>query len=358
MTCEKTPCRTFLLDDIPAPEDEFASDGSPGPHQRVADAIVELISSVDEQGGKVIGLEGGWGSGKSTVVKFIRNRLEQQKHYTVIPFDAWAHEGDPLRRTYLETVIRYLHDCEWIEKDRWDKKKKEIANRRKVTHTKTIPKTTKLGTWLSLSLFGVPVGTTLLASGLNDGIVFDTSASIAHKFVFGFLLSFAPFLVLLTNAAYIVFKGPVSWKRIWESPKRVFNHTNWPLLEGKAISDTTTETVETPNPTSIEFERYFTDAMRRAADGNIPEIGVCENGERHQTVVKTGGPVFTGAVYHGRFGGHVAIVSRKAVEGAFASEVSRGSLHNPLRWEYPKNRGPVWLGAGDRGQRTLRARGI
>jgi len=275
MTAEKQHRRTFLLDDIPAPEDAFASDGAPGPHQRVADAIVELITSPDEHGGKMIGLEGGWGSGKSTVVRFMRDRLAENDHYTVIPFDAWAHEGDPLRRTYLETVIRHLQECQWIAQKPWDKKKKEIANRRRVTRTKTIPKTTKLGTWLSLSVFCLPAGAAFLASGLDDGITFDTNAGPAWTFIVGALLSFAPLLVLLIHAACLVFKRPISWKRVLESDR-------WCFLEGKATSETKTETVETPNPTSIEFEGYFTDAMKEAlgADGKRRLLLVLDNLDR------------------------------------------------------------------------------
>ncbi len=261
MTAEKQHRRTFLLDDIPAPEDAFASDGAPGPHQRVADAIVELITSPDEHGGKMIGLEGGWGSGKSTVVRFMRDRLAENDHYTVIPFDAWAHEGDPLRRTYLETVIRHLQECQWIAQKPWDKKKKEIANRRRVTRTKTVPKTTKLGTWLSLSVFCLPAGAAFLASGLDDGITLYPNADPAWTFIVGALLTFAPLLVLLKHAAYLVFKDRVPWKRVFEP-------THWSFLEGKTTSETKTETVETPNPTSIEFEGYFADAMNEALDAD------------------------------------------------------------------------------------------
>lgn len=63
-------CPTFLIDDRPADEDAF------GPHQRVADAIADLIES-EEEGGKVIGLEGGWGAGKSTVIGFLEKRFAQ-----------------------------------------------------------------------------------------------------------------------------------------------------------------------------------------------------------------------------------------------------------------------------------------
>lgn len=53
---EEEKCLTFLIEDVPADEDAF------GPHLRVADAIADLIES-SEKGGKVIGLEGGWGQG-------------------------------------------------------------------------------------------------------------------------------------------------------------------------------------------------------------------------------------------------------------------------------------------------------
>ncbi len=74
----KVKCPTFLIEDTPADEDAF------GPHQRVADAIADLIES-SEKGGKVIGLEGGWGAGKSTVVGFLVKRLSNNEHYTVTP---------------------------------------------------------------------------------------------------------------------------------------------------------------------------------------------------------------------------------------------------------------------------------
>ena len=59
-----TRCRTVLLSDVPSKEDQFD-----GRHEKVADAIHELITT--EDGGKTIGLEGPWGSGKSTVVGMV-----------------------------------------------------------------------------------------------------------------------------------------------------------------------------------------------------------------------------------------------------------------------------------------------
>lgn len=263
MEDNKNPkCRTFLLDDLPAQEDAFSSVESIGPHQRVANAIVDLIALPEEHGGKMIGVEGGWGSGKSTIVKFVQEAMVTQEHCTVIPFDAWAHEGDPLRRTYLETIIRHLQKNKWIEEHRWNAKKEEIANRRKVKHTKTVPKPTLLGTLLGISLLLVPAGTAFLGSSLSTRITFDIKGSPAWGFIFGILLSFAPILVIFIHAISLLLK-----KKPF-SLRSVFNRDDWSFLEGKAISETKTETVETPNPTSIEFEGYFTDIMVEALCGD------------------------------------------------------------------------------------------
>ena len=84
-------CRTILLDDSPKEKDEFGS------HMPVAESITGLLKDEDE-GGKSIGLEGGWGSGKSTVVRLVAEKFEQTNRadYRVFIFDTWAHQGDPL----------------------------------------------------------------------------------------------------------------------------------------------------------------------------------------------------------------------------------------------------------------------
>ncbi len=250
-------CRTYLLEDLPSDEDAFASDGAIGPHQRVATAIGDLIDS-SEPGGKVIGLEGGWGAGKSTVVNLLRSRLEHNGDCTVISFDAWAHEGDPLRRTYLETLIRHLQDNKWVRKGHWDNTLDTISHRRRTTSTRTVPKPTTLGTLFALAVFGVPFGTTLVSSAFSDGISFSWGAMPSGKFVIGSLLSLGPFIVLICNAIRVGFRR---WVRgIVAQEER----SEWSLLLSQAITQTKTETVESPDPTSIEFEDTFTSLMKEA----------------------------------------------------------------------------------------------
>lgn len=101
-----------LLVDTPAIKDEF------GTHERIAEAIASAIKS--EDGGITIGLEGGWGSGKSTVINLVKKKISinENKNATIVLFDAWAHQGDPLRRTFLETVISHLQNEKWVDTEK------------------------------------------------------------------------------------------------------------------------------------------------------------------------------------------------------------------------------------------------
>lgn len=74
MSQENCPanCRTFLVRDEPATEDAFD-----GPHRKVAEALVSILK---EDGGRAVGLEGDWGSGKSTVVEIAREQLKEDKN--------------------------------------------------------------------------------------------------------------------------------------------------------------------------------------------------------------------------------------------------------------------------------------
>jgi len=124
-----------LLTDLPTEQDEF------GPHQTLAVAIADLIET--EDGGKAIALEGGWGSGKSSVVRMLRNRLKinGEDAIRVHVFDAWSHEGDPLRRAFLEELTSFCLDRFDVEaQERWnEEKEKRITGRTRISDQVTTP---------------------------------------------------------------------------------------------------------------------------------------------------------------------------------------------------------------------------
>ena len=265
--CESEPCPTRLLEDVPVELDSLSSDGDVGPHDRVARSIAEIIQS-DEPGGIMIGIEGGWGAGKSTVIKMLRKCLRDgDKEATVFSFDAWAHEGDPLRRTFLEALIQHFIALDgWVDKEEAGKTLETLAKRRKVTETTTTRSTTKLGKIFATSLLLMPVGIPLFSAGLAAGVTFNSDLPIAWAFVLGLVLVTSPISVLIGNGLILIARRGLK--------KQEKDATDWAFLKGDDITTVRENTSSTPEPTSIEFEDYFRKLMCEALPGNSSKKAV------------------------------------------------------------------------------------
>lgn len=193
------PPKFKFLDDNCASED-LTEDKT---HQRIADQLYDLITSGNPDG-MTIGLEGDWGSGKSTVIELLRQKLEpsnesktllsrlrklfpkRKKSLKTFFFyvDAWEHEGNPLRRVFLEALIDKLEKSPVLSRQTKNKLEKI---RERVAVKKSATKLTGLG--LLLAVLGLlmplvaeqipaispPVPWQNVAKffqGLNIGIVF------------------------------------------------------------------------------------------------------------------------------------------------------------------------------------------
>jgi hypothetical protein len=260
-------CPTHLVPDAPASEDAF------GAHQRIAGAIAQLVET--SNGGKCIGLLGTWGAGKSTVVQLLQNQLERHVSHVVWIFDAWAHEGDSLRRTFLESLIERLTGKGWLKDQAWNERLEYLAGRRKVTEQASRPRLSPLAIVLAVSLLFVPIGGSLFDNRLGAGLSFrldqpDWSA------IAGLLLAFAPLLVL------VVYVGALLVKR--RSPQQVRESLRDALTVFVRQTDTSqrTETLDSGEPTTLEFERAFFDVMAAAL---TPPAGEGADGIRRLVIV-------------------------------------------------------------------------
>lgn len=90
---EKKTASAFL-DDAPCLEESAFEI-----HERIADAIVDEIEH-NTPGN--IAVLGEWGSGKSTVLNYVKKKLPADTIF--FTFDAWAHSGDTLRRSFIESL--------------------------------------------------------------------------------------------------------------------------------------------------------------------------------------------------------------------------------------------------------------
>lgn len=96
--------RVILIDE-PASEDQFHGKG----HRSTAQALAKAIAAFKGQD-RAIGLDGPWGSGKSTVVKIAERILEEKNGpdktvFNFFTFDIWQSHGSSFRRSLLEHLL-------------------------------------------------------------------------------------------------------------------------------------------------------------------------------------------------------------------------------------------------------------
>lgn len=240
-------CPTRLIPDQVATKDAFQ-------HKAVALAIADMI--LHEDGGGAIALTGAWGSGKSTVVRFLKAELKGSSPCTgTFIFDAWAHQGDPLRRTFLEKLIRWCNDQtpRWTQHpDDWESKIEELARRKETTNSTVSPNLTIAGAIGAISLLLVPLAVQMyLKNTYAEHRPWDTTG-----LVFSVLPAALAALVLI-------------WWFMTQSWRQKKDRRSIPsFISTGTESTTTSETSKTADPTSVEFEKHYRKLLTEAMAGN------------------------------------------------------------------------------------------
>lgn len=94
-----------LLSKVPCNDDLFEGRA----HRKLAIEISDEIRNDDNC--TIIGIDGGWGSGKSNLVGMIQKELSMGTNggkYHFFTYDAWGHQTDLQRRTILEELTSDL----------------------------------------------------------------------------------------------------------------------------------------------------------------------------------------------------------------------------------------------------------
>jgi hypothetical protein len=262
---------TQLLSDAPASEDAFE-----GGHNRVAEALAGLIQ--DEKGGKALALKGPFGSGKSTVVRLLENELEEVgkekgEDTRIFKYDAWEHQGDPLRRSFIESLVEFLEEEDWAEEDEWGDEIERIARRKEETTHKTEPVLTEWGRKVALALFLSPLGLAGFAV-FARGAIGAAQAQNPSWWWFGGFVGLA--VIALGGFLFPLFQ----YKRAKQNTDDEDGDPFY-LFFQKTRKEKETKTIRTPDPTTIEFQEIFRDIISQTLeDGRRQLIVVVDNLDR------------------------------------------------------------------------------
>lgn len=238
-----------LLVDNPAKEDSFS-----GGHQKVAEAIAQVINNASP--GKIIGLIGGWGSGKSTVIKFLQDKLSDKNSFRglknqVFIFDAWRHQQDPIRRAFLENLIYTFHlENKFKDTLLYIKKSKEQSE---ITSS---PKFGFIQKSIATILLMVIVASSLIAWSRSIAIfLFDVLNTGSVDSIQGGIICFSFMFVIVAALICIFtnfiesFKGNIGFDVL----ASIINKTQPSVLVNT--------TIKTPETTAIEFQQYFREIL-------------------------------------------------------------------------------------------------
>lgn len=131
-----------ILSKAPCNEDLFEG----GAHKKLAKIIADEIQN--DSNCTIIGIDGGWGSGKSNLVGMVENVLADATQtdfpckYHFFKYDAWGHQNDLPRRAILEELTSEITSGETpiLESQDWKIRLENLLAKKKRTSTKIVPR--------------------------------------------------------------------------------------------------------------------------------------------------------------------------------------------------------------------------
>lgn len=272
-----------FIQDEPADEDFFQT------HTRLAQAIVTAIRRNSEI--KVVGLLGRWGSGKSTVAKKVVALLgdDSEPRFRLFSYDAWLHQSDPVRRSFLESLLHFLVASKAVEEGKWNDKLKELSGQIEDTELIETPSLSPDGRAIAFSLLPVPIGVGLLGVDTIKE-AFSTDASTLGKWT----LTLAVTLIVMPGIVWLfryVLQRP--WRNTFTRDGHPFRAAFWRIVDedgsptavlrlftNRAVTRSNTRTLRLNEPTSLEFGKVFQEIMREASRGDRRLVILIDNLDR------------------------------------------------------------------------------
>lgn len=216
-----------FIENVPCGQDLFKGKSQENIGRNIAETIV------NDSKCNIIGIDGGWGSGKSNLVRQVQDRVVDKFHFFI--YDAWGHQEDLQRRAILEELTDDLILNKLLPEN-WKGKLQQLLARSREIQTKTVPKLS----------FGIIISGIAIIMAPICKIVAD---SIDKNFILiRILVSSLPLLLLLSTVIYYIFKEKSLLKAL---------SNMYILYQNKQREDTTFETISEAEPSVRKFKDWI-----------------------------------------------------------------------------------------------------
>lgn len=255
-----------ILSKAPCNNDLFEG----GAHKKLATAIADEI--IQDPDCSIIGIDGGWGSGKSNLVGMIEKNLTDETKpellgkYHFFTYDAWGHQNDLPRRTILEELTSEvtLGEDPILESQDWKDRLENLLAKKKHTSTKVIPR-------LNFALVAIVlmISLTPFVSAITDRIPTPEGR------------------IMFTGIIYTAFIIFIIWKQICNMRKygQTLNIENFfnelfLLYKDKIKEDVKFETISEREPSTKQFKDWMFDINKDLKGRGKVLIVVIDNMDR------------------------------------------------------------------------------
>lgn len=270
----KAPSAKIVFD-RPTNTDGFSGGG----HSRSADALADAVQQLTPGGG-TLGLEGPWGSGKSSVIEMAQDRLNKPGSpysFHLFTFDLWTHQSDEFRRAVLEELLSFVAASKFSSEFDIQAERDAIRNRKKHVTNENRRRYTFVGLIVVLFLPLLPI----FYLWINPTAFSNIKSLGATPWVFLVLLVLAfasvPFLIA---GAYK--RVPVEDKiqaKTW-AQKLVLAASEFLTLSKHVRDETITQWIRDEDPTTVEFHTVFRGLLAKIQQEKRRVVLVLDNVDR------------------------------------------------------------------------------
>lgn len=200
-----------FIPDKPQGEDVFEGKSQEHLAASICNYIKSIDAKPDNKNGfnmpRIIGLEGGWGSGKSNVVQMIGATLTKEGYYS-FTYDAWGHQEDLQRRSILETLTKELTSNNVLSgkvtiktrtgdsfTDTWEKQLQMLLSNKTIIKSHSVPSLSWAAIWAVAiaAVYGICLA-------IADKIIGDDCSLKNNWWIYGIPIA----LTLIIGAIYLI----------------------------------------------------------------------------------------------------------------------------------------------------------